>query len=178
MEDSRSGSDEPLYVLREDVLRSAFAEPVGLIVKGREGLASAVKGNIFLVSVGDIVTLDLLESGIVPDLSIVDFSTRRMPIGEVKSRYSAFPQEEVRVANPPAVITRPLWDAIQDGFMRPRRLRIVVDGEEDLASLACISLAPDGTTIVYGIPGVGATVLSVDDELRTLVRKALDAMRP
>lgn len=177
MAGSRSGSGKPLYVLRESVLRDAFAKPVGIVVTERADLARAVEGCSFVASVGDVVTLDLLESGITPDLSIVDYATKRMPIAEVRARFAAHPQEEVRISNPPGTITRALWDAIADSFRDPRHIRIVVDGEEDLASLACISLAPEGACVVYGIPGKGAAVNKVDAALRKLVDEALDGMR-
>lgn len=158
-------------------LRHELASPVGLVITSPSDYKDALVGSSFLVSIGDVVTLDLLDIGCVPDISIVDYKTKRMPIAEVKARLRNYPQEEISVRNPAGVITQELWDAILNGFQKPRKLRIVVEGEEDLASLACISLAPLGAMVVYGIPGKGASFNRVDAGLKRLVNDALDKMR-
>jgi uncharacterized protein (UPF0218 family) len=75
------------------------------------------------------------------------------------------------------VITEALWNAIKKAFDEPRHIRIVVDGEEDLASLACISLSRENTTVIYGIPNRGASIHHVDSKLKDMVNEALDKMR-
>lgn len=154
MANTRSGSGKPLYIVHEN-LRKDLGAPVGIIVTSRQELKKELIQGNFLVSVGDVVTLDILEAGLVPDLSIVDYMTKRMPMAEVKLKFSRFEQPEICVINPPGQITQELWDAIEDGYRNPRNLRIVVDGEEDLAALACIALAPEYTTVIYGIPNRG-----------------------
>ena len=57
-----------------------------------------------------------------------------------------------------------------------RQLRIVVEGEEDLASLVCVSLAPDGTNVIYGIPFKGLMLLTVDAQIRECVNEILKKM--
>jgi len=160
-----------------DSLRKELGTNVGILATTREEtLNHLIDGNI-VVSVGDIVTLDLLESGIIPDISIVDYMTKRMPMSEVRERFSKYRQQEIKVHNPPGQITRALWDAIKDGYRNSRKLRIVVSGEEDLAALACIALAPEKTTVIYGIPGRGASIHHVDKALRQLVNDTLDTMK-
>ncbi|MBA3046023.1 MAG: DUF359 domain-containing protein [Candidatus Thermoplasmatota archaeon] len=176
MENSRSGSVKALYVMPEE-LRSSLAAPVGKIVTSRDGLLKEIAGSSFVVTVGDIVTLDLLESGVYPDICIVDFMTKRESSEELRKRFLPFDQPEIRVVNPQGTITQELWNAIEDGIRNPRKLRIVVEGEEDLASLACIALAPHNTTLIYGIPNRGASVHRVDDILRKMVNDTLDKMR-
>lgn len=176
MGNSRSASGKILFSMG-DSLREKLGTNVGILAASREAIAgNLIKGNI-LVTVGDVVTLDLLEMGVVPDLSIVDYATRRMPMAEVKERFSKHRQPVVQVDNPPARITQGLWDAVADAYANPRNLRIVVIGEEDLAALVCIELAPENTTVIYGIPGIGAAIHHVDFALRQLVREVLDAMR-
>ena len=175
MESSRSGSAEPLYIM-PDEFRQTFGAPVGKVLTSKEELAQETSNSKFVVTVGDIVTLDFLDMGRTPDISIIDYMTQRMPMELVKERFSQFPQPEIVVRNPPGQITRELWDAIKDGYDNPRCLRIVVDGEEDLASLACIFLAPPGTTVIYGIPNRGASVHHVDEVLKQRVDKALKQM--
>ena len=175
MASSRSGSDSPKGWILPAKLRNSLKITVGKVLTGRE-LMEEIEGREFVVTVGDIVTLELLEHGRVPDLSIVDYQTQRMPLEEVKKRFERFEQPELKVKNPAGEITLELWKAIKDGYENPRNLRIVVEGEEDLAALACISLAPENTTVIYGIPNRGATVLHVDLELKSLVDDILEQM--
>jgi len=176
MGNSRSASGKVLFSM-DNSLRERLGTNVGILAKtGAEIKRQLIEGNL-LVTVGDVVTLDLLESGITPDLSIVDYKTKRMPMAEVRERFSRHKQPELQVDNPPAQITQALWDAIQGAYRKPRKLRIVVSGEEDLAALACIALAPENTTVIYGIPGMGAAIHHVDGALRQLVNDVLDTMR-
>ena len=168
-------SAEILYIM-PDELRKKLGAPVGKVLTTKEELAREIASSFFLVTVGDIVTLDILETGRVPDISIIDYMTQRMPMEEVKECFSRFEQPEVIVRNPMSQITRELWDAIEDGYVNSRNLRIIVIGEEDLASLACIALAPPGTTVIYGIPNRGASVHHVDADLKQLVNGVLKQM--
>ena len=176
MGNSRFASGKILFSM-DDSLREKLGRNVGILAASREDVARHLVPGNFLVAVGDVVTLDLLETGIVPDLSIVDYATRRMPRAEIRERFSKHRQPEVHVDNPPSQITQGLWDAIADAYANPRNLRIVVSGEEDLAALVCIALAPENTTVIYGIPGIGAAIHHVDFALRQLVKDALDSMR-
>jgi uncharacterized protein (UPF0218 family) len=170
----RSGSGKNLRWVLPDDLRDEMKEVVGKIVSEQD-IPGEVEGS-FIVTIGDVVTLTLLELGFTPDISIVDYKTKRMPMSEVKKKLSRFSQPEIHVVNPAAGITEELWLAIRDGYANPRNLRIVVDGEEDLASLACIALAPDNTSVIYGIPNRGPMVLHVDQSLRSRVEKLLKRM--
>ncbi len=175
MASSPSGSVEPLYIMPEE-LRKELGTPVGKVLTSMEEIAGEIASSKIVVTVGDIVTLDLLETGKVPDISVIDYITQRMPMDQVKESFSRFIQPEITVRNPAGQITREMWDAIKDAYANPRNLRIVVDGEEDMAALACIALAPPGTTVIYGIPNRGASVHHVDAELKHLVDGVLKRM--
>ena len=104
MENSPSGSGRALYAVPDD-LRSTLAAPVGILLSAREDILKEIGGSRFIVTVGDVVTLDLLESGIIPDISIVDYITKRDTQSSLKERFARFPQTEVFVKNPSGVIT-------------------------------------------------------------------------
>jgi uncharacterized protein (UPF0218 family) len=53
---------------------------------------------------------------------------------------------------------------------------IEVDGEEDLASLAAISLAPGGVTVIYGLPNKGVVVVDATTANKKKVKEVLDRM--
>jgi uncharacterized protein (UPF0218 family) len=158
-----------------DHLREEMAKVHGKLV-GEEDILDEIEGSDFVVTVGDIVTLTLLKLGRTPDIAIVDFRTQRMPDIEVREMITTYNQPETVVVNPPGVLTEEMWGAIEDGYRNPRNLRIVVEGEEDLASLACVALAPDNTTVIYGIPNRGPMVLHVDLAMKKQVRDLLAQM--
>jgi uncharacterized protein (UPF0218 family) len=187
MASSRSRSDKQLQVVPvskakrkrwvlPERLRGELSKVVGKLVSTKSEMLAEVKASRFVVTVGDVVTLDFLEAGRVPDISVVDYRTKRMPMAEVLKKFDRFEQSVVRVRNPAAEISQELWNAIKDGYENPRNLRIVVEGEEDLAALACIALAPENTSVIYGIPNRGATVLHVDQKIKVLVEKVLRQM--
>ncbi len=175
MASSPSESAEILYIM-PDELRKELGAPVGKILTTKEELAKEIASSPFLVTVGDIVTLDILDTGRIPDISIIDYMTQRMPMEQVKEQFLKYKQPEITVRNPMSQITRELWDAIEDGYANPRNLRIIVDGEEDMAALVCIALAPPGTTVIYGIPNRGASVHHINAELKQLVDNTLKKM--
>lgn len=162
------------WILPEE-LRGDLKIIVGDIVPHSDILDRLDTSNL-IITVGDIVTLTLLELGIVPDLSIVDYQTRRTGGDDLKSRFAPFEQAEIQVISPAAEISEELWDAIKDGIANPRKLRIVVDGEEDLAAIPCIIEAPLGATVIYGIPFKGLMLLRVDGHIKALAEDVIRKM--
>ena len=169
------------WILPEE-MRNELKEIMGDILT-QEELAERLGPDDQIITVGDVVTLTLLEMGIIPGLSIVDHQTQRGSTqhgsdGEedLKARLSKFQQPVINVKSPPGEITAQLWDAIEDGIEDMRQLRIVVEGEEDLASLVCVLLAPDGTNVIYGIPFKGLMLLTVDAQIRERVSGILKKM--
>ena len=57
-----------------------------------------------------------------------------------------------------------------DGF------RIEIEGEEDLASLAAIFLAPSNVTVIYGLPDKGVLVVNPDSDIKRRVKEIIDKM--
>ncbi len=64
-----------------NLLRKTLRVPIGKIVKGKEifEIIKKTKPTI-TIAVGDIVSKSLIENKIIPDISIVDFKTRRKKI--------------------------------------------------------------------------------------------------
>lgn len=105
----------------------------------------------------------------VPDIAIVDLKTKRQEESRYLEVFARWEGERRRVQNPPAHITQELWDAIDEAFKSEKRVLIEVQGEEDLAALPCIALAPSGAVVLYGYPDRGAVVVPVDDRARMRV---------
>lgn len=117
-----------------------------------------------LIAVGDVVTADLLEAGLRPDVAVVDMKVMRLPVDEkTKRAVEAFEATVVRVKNQAGSITPELREALEAA--KPP-LKIVVEGEEDLATLPAVLSAPLGSAVVYGQPGEGLVLVEVTESKR------------
>jgi len=117
-----------------------------------------------LIAVGDVVTADLLEAGLRPDVAVVDMKVMRLPVDEkTKRAVDAFEATVVRVKNQAGSITPELREALEAA--KPP-LKIVVEGEEDLATLPAVLSAPLGSAVVYGQPGEGLVLVEVTEPKR------------
>lgn len=86
-------------------------------------------------------------------------------------------EEEIKkVSNPPGLITDELWDAIEESYGSQKKVRIEVDGEEDLAALPAIYLAPSGTNVLYGLPSRGIVLVKVGNDEKDKVLSFLKKM--
>ncbi|RLC28628.1 DUF359 domain-containing protein [Candidatus Woesebacteria bacterium] len=161
-----------------DNLRDFLKKPVGQLVDEKE-LLELLQNETYIVSIGDMVTYTLLKNEIEPIFCIVDYKTRR---GECSSEMieliKSFGNKSVIVENPPATISDDLWNVIERAYenLEIGSLRIEIEGEEDLASLAAIYMAPSDVTIIYGLPDKGVLVIKPTPENKRLVKEILDKM--
>nr|WP_312912625.1 GTP-dependent dephospho-CoA kinase family protein [Natronosalvus caseinilyticus] len=174
--DPSDDDDQPLLSLPES-LRHELKDPMGPIETDAGILLEAVDGP--LIAVGDVVTYHLLQAGRTPDVALIDGYTKRETVDAEIERVVSDERAEddhtiLEVANPPAVLTRSLLEALVEGLERPDPVTIVVDGEEDLAVLPALLAAPEGASIVYGQPDVGMVHVTVDAETRASARDLLE----
>lgn len=164
-----------MYIL-PTALRSQLREPLGKIVTDNE-LIRELKTTEKCIVVGDESALTLYKNNYNIKLAIVDFHTQRR-------KEQAFFRQEVRkigekvlcVTNPAGTITDDLWSSIEKGLSELKSVRIEVDGEEDLAFIPCMLLAPDNAVVVYGYPGRGLVLAWVNSTNRRLAKNALKSM--
>lgn len=117
-----------------------------------------------VITVGDVVTAKLLEAGIRPDVAVVDMKVMRVPADEkTKRAMETFDAKVVRVKNQAGTITPALRKALE--VAKPPT-KIVVEGEEDLATLPAVLSAPLGSVVVYGQPGEGLVLVEVTEPKR------------
>ncbi|RXG34015.1 GTP-dependent dephospho-CoA kinase family protein [Methanohalophilus sp. WG1-DM] len=165
-------------------LRPLLRKKFGVLYKGTgEETVGKVAGDlgepIKLISVGDVTTFHLLKSNIIPDILVIDDKTHRQPACEqmiTGTKQSGF--KELVVNNPAGSITEELVDALAKALDSNRRFRIFVQGEEDLASLPAIMMAPVGSVVLYGQPDEGMMFVRITaskkEEMTELIDKIID----
>lgn len=134
-----------------------------------------------LIAVGDVTHQNILDRGLTPKVAVVDHVTRR-DIPHKKSRERGAAHEgqaeplTLKVTNPAGCLSEAMWLSLVTGLGHPGPVRVEVEGEEDLAALAAVALAPAGTQVAYGQPGEGMVVITVDEALRAKAYELLAKM--
>ncbi len=160
--------------LPED-LRDALAKPMGEFVQAWS-LKKRLKDAPRVVSVGDVVTVTLLQMNMEPDVAVFDYRTKRSEDVGAKERIAKMSGRLVKVENPPGRITRAMWREVRDAVNARDRVKIEVSGEEDLAALVVIATGPEGTGVLYGIPNEGMVLVRVGPESRAFAAAVIRRM--
>jgi hypothetical protein len=159
-------------------LREKLKEPLGHLVNEYQLLQLLEKERV-IVSVGDLVTFTCLKNNICPAICIIDYLLKREKYPrEMKEILRQFGKKRVKTVNPPGQITDDLWEAIESAYanLEEGPICIEVEGEEDLAALAAIYLAPSDATIIYGLPNKGVVVVKATMSNKKIVKDVLDQM--
>lgn len=161
-------------------LRIKLKDPFGSLIQGtpeetmdkmREMVEKEKPTSI--ISVGDIVSLNLHKHNIHPQLTIIDnISLRDQPIPK-----EAEVEKTIYVDNPQGTITQETILAIRKALDKNEHTHIVVNGEEDLLTLIAVLFAPENTFVVYGQPHLGIVVVKVTPERKSQVQEFLNAMK-
>jgi len=162
-----------------DELRETLREPLGILVGDEKELLRVLRAEKYIVAVGDLVTFTLLKQGITPIICVVDFIIERKEYpSDMKEALRRFGKQHIKVKNPPAMISDELWDALASAFEHIDNgpFCLEVDGEEDLAALPAIYLAPRDVTVIYGLPNKGVVVVPATEENKKKVKDVLDRM--
>lgn len=117
------------------------------------------KKPIRLIAVGDRVSRNIIKSGVLPDVTIVDNKVMRKHI--VPFRIEA--DETYFVKNPAGTLTDESWSVTKKAINLKNRVTILVDGEEDLFALVAVISAPKGSIVVYGQPKEGIVIIEVTE---------------
>ncbi|MFA5452560.1 MAG: GTP-dependent dephospho-CoA kinase family protein [Candidatus Methanomethylophilaceae archaeon] len=142
--------------------RDVFKKPIGKELKEAD---LEKYHNKKVITVGDVVSLTVRRSGIVPLLSVYDGMTERCEMTDFAVLVKQQGWRENVVRNPAGTITCELVDAVKNAFAENMKI-IRVEGEEDLALMPCILYAPNGTEVIYGWPGKGMMSVTTNDIVR------------
>ena len=132
----------------------------------------------YIITVGDICTIRIFEEIREPNLSIIDMKTKRTISldSRQKSKMDKIGQKIIKAKNQPGTISHKLWDSIKNGLKSKLNTKIIVEGEEDLATLAAISMADLGAKVIYGMPDRGMVVVDVNQQSKKRANDFLKRM--
>ncbi len=165
-----------------DELKSELRKLHGELYRGdgqdtARQIIKALKNPTKIIAVGDIVTFNLLNAGLVPDISFVDERTKRVPAADHIMHGTKHPRfTTVTVENPPGIITEGLLHEVSKAMDSDSPVRIFVKGEEDLAALPAIAMAPLSSVVIYGLPDEGAVVVKVTPDKKKEIHSLIDKM--
>jgi len=158
-------------------IREELKKPFGKVCNTHEMLIEARSAKGLVISVGDRCTYDLLRSSVHPHICIFDFRCMREPIGKGMQSFLEQARSSMRaVQNPAGEITRELKEAVQ-GALSKEEGTILIEGEDDLASLLVMAHAPIGSLLIYGQPNVGAVLVKIDEEKRKAALAFLEQIK-
>jgi hypothetical protein len=160
-------------------LRIKLKKPLGTLIRGSfTETMKTLKDTIekekptAIISVGDTVSKNLVESHLFPQVSIVDNMVMRKSTQPI----TLIAEKTINVKNPPGTITQEAHEAIQEALECNDHVKIIVEGEEDLLTLIAVLYAPEKSFVVYGQPYEGIVVIKVTPEKRAEIAEILKAM--
>jgi uncharacterized protein (UPF0218 family) len=160
-------------------LRIKLKEPIGELIRGSFAeTMKALKEMVekekprYIITVGDRVSKNLVEENMLPKLMIVDNKVMRKSIKPIPLLADKF----VNIENPPGTITDEAIKAIQEALKSNCRVKITVNGEEDLLALIAVLHAEENAFVVYGQPREGIVVVRVTHEKKAEIAGILNAM--
>jgi hypothetical protein len=136
------------------------------------GLVEEEKPSM-LISVGDVVSDNLVRHSIQPKVLIVDNKVMRKKIEPIRVEAD----QTLHLENSAGTLTDEAWTVVGRALKNRGVTRVVVDGEEDLLTLVVVLCAPESSLVVYGQPMEGVVAVKVTGEKKVHVRQIVDAMR-
>lgn len=139
-----------------------FTKPQGAVVQ------APTPGNNFYV-VGDTCLETFQKNNWPYQIGVVDFLKQRR---EYQPHLVSTQENELKVANKSGEISKDLVQTFTSALDSPKA-HVIIDGEEDLAAVVLVLLAPLGSHIYYGQPTVGMIEMIATESKKEEVYKIL-----
>lgn len=149
-------------------LRPVLQKPLGKLLKSIPSGLDPEK----TITIGDIATQKFNEKKVGQFLSIIDFAVRReKKFNKLSDLGFLGDIETIETKNPAGSITPQLFDSVRKALQTSKQKVVLVKGEEDLAVLPAMLVAPLGFVIFYGQPDEGLVEVGVTEENKEKVYK-------
>jgi len=162
-------------------LRVRLKEPFGNLIEGTPSKAIAALREWVeeyrptkIISVGDVVSINLHQNGIHPQISIIDKLSKRNQAIKPTEDHG---EQTVNVNNPQGTITDEAILAVKEALERNVHTHIVVKGEEDLLTLIAVLYAPENAFVIYGQPHCGIVLVRATSGKKAQAEKLLKEMK-
>jgi len=153
--------------------------PLGLLISGpTEDVVKKISGMIEdmvpskVIAVGDGASDNLEKRGVRADVFIVDNKVMRRPIAPIKVEVD----QTLYLKNPPGTITDEAWHVVKEAMKQEKRVKILVEGEEDLLTLVAVLSAPYNSIVIYGQPDEGLVLIRVTGGTKKVISRLVDEM--
>jgi len=158
-------------------LRPELRKPLGIVIEGseedKEKAAAKVKKLLeekkytASIAVGDIVSSTLESAGLMPDIKIIDYKTRRkfLPSYDPKGHFDVENIAGTIGVDPAQLLVKKIKNLIENKTRRT----VVIYGEEDLLVLPTILMASLESVVFYGQRDVGIVMVRVTEEIKKQV---------
>lgn len=152
-------------LLLPENLRQELQKPFGELLLVNTGLSV---GSSLTITVGDVTAKLFNERGLNHELSVIDFKVEReQKYFNITELGFSGDENIVVVDNPAGSISKNLFKELSKIFEKKIGKTILrINGEEDLAVLPLILLAPLNTVIYYGQPHEGLVKIKVTPEAK------------
>ncbi len=154
-----------MYVLDSLRARELMSRPFGIVIYDAAPTSvskivrvAASLGLKRVITVGDVVTREVLLHWRRPDVAIVDNRTARSRLVYTDDLKEMF-DYVLHVRNPRSTLSIEAENAVRRGIkvaQSGHSVLIVVDGEEDLLAIPAILCAEPRSAVIYGIPQLNA----------------------
>lgn len=156
--------------LASERLRKMLKKPFGMLTRNNVVRRIRALKPTKIIAVGDRTSRDLEK---IADILVADGFVERTP---VSLRFHA--PIVLKARNAAGTVSRNLDNAMRKAIRAKKRVLVKVKGEEDLAVLPAVLLAPLNSVIAYGQPGDGAVIVRVTEKVKekaARIMKALEA---
>lgn len=166
---------KPKRFLLPTELRSELSKVHGQLINEYRFFRHGKFSDGLMITVGDEITKNFVQSGRLPDLSIVDFRINRKKVfSNLTDLGFSQDQRSLSVRNDPGTIDKSLIKAVHSFFTKKKNCSVIkVEGEEDLAVLPVVLLAPLRTRVFYGQPNQGLVLVDVTEAKKAEFLKIL-----
>ena len=163
-----------MYILKPEMAKELKQTTSNIYVKSPDFLHDSE----FIATVGDICTIRIIEEIRIPNLMIVDYKTKRdiYLSAHQKKILDNIKCETIEITNEAGTISKKLYEKIKIAVTINKKTKIIVKGEEDLATLPVIKHSPIGAKVIYGMPDKGMVVVDVNQQTKERASKLLERM--
>ncbi|MCX6730370.1 MAG: pantetheine-phosphate adenylyltransferase, partial [Candidatus Roizmanbacteria bacterium] len=172
------------HILPES-LKGVLRKPLGRVISSFSSLSkqemkeiyheAQEQGQLYLCTVGDMVTYEMKKRGIMSLVSIIDGLTLRKALNS-KLMSTILERERSNTENEKGTIQKTACIEIQRLFNLGHQQaikQVFITGEEDLLTLVAVLFAPLDAHIWYGQQGIGAVDVRVTEKMKQTVYNLL-----